>query len=609
MASSNLLLWTFSRSGSPTTPFRFHGHPDAVWARMIPAPANVLGRLSTIVMDFENHVSGTPRNNLHRGIAEFLKLYYEGRTELPADESNGNNPVSRYKVATDSWRQLDEIYKRTGEPSYAAMRDLVAQILPTGKPAHTRDLAAQTIGLCLIDPKQEKHAKLIQANVEQLLSLQRAGGHWSVKFDPNYAITEMQTGESLYALCLAGLGPDHPAVRRGVLALLGRQQEFGGWFDLNPYEQFRTPFRETQWALIALSSLYPSSTPARPGWNSPLGPQPAVLRAESPARLIRDLERIWDVPDAALRQQVLAQLGHESPLVRAAACRTLGRVGDETTISGVASCLGDESKVVRRAAAEAVRRMGNRFSGSRRPGESQAQLRMVAELTRALTSSDDRTRRGATRLFAAHFRDLSQETNLLDPLMQLCGDRDPVVAMQAIKALWKWWYWRADSGVRNRIEDRLIAALAEPRHPWVRRNLIEALYIIGDDNIRYLYQSWVPSLAMAESRRRATAGQHDTVNRLGAKYVAVLEGGNSLAARGGAARDVGILRAACTGGGSAMTSSRCSSTTKWSPGRGCACVSTGGPQSSDPEVGAASFGHSTRRPLGGARAGSYATTG
>ena len=56
-------------------------------------------------------------------------------------------------------------------------------------------------------------------------------------------------------------------------------------------------------------------------------------------------------------------------------------------------------------------------------------------------------------------------------------------------------------GLRNRIEDTLIAGLAEPRHPWVRRNLIEALYIIGDDNIRYLYQNWVPSLAKAESRR------------------------------------------------------------------------------------------------------------
>ena len=135
-------------------PVPFHGHPEALWARMIPAPANVLGRLSTIVMDYENLVAGAPRNNLHRGIAEFLKLYYDGRTELPPDESNGNNPVSRYKVAADSWRQLDEIFRRTGDPAMRATRDLVARLLPTGKPAHTRDLAAQTIGLCLIDPKR-----------------------------------------------------------------------------------------------------------------------------------------------------------------------------------------------------------------------------------------------------------------------------------------------------------------------------------------------------------------------------------------------------------------------------------------------------------------------
>ena len=157
---------------------------------------------------------------------------------------------------------------------------------------------------------------------------------------------------------------------------------------------------------------------------------------------------------------------------------------------------------------------------------------MVALLSRALHSADDRTRRGATRVFAAHFRDLSQETALAEDLLDLCADHDPVVGMQAIKGLWRWWYWRADLSLRNRIEDRLIAALAEPRHPWVRRNLIEALYIIGDDNIRYFYQSWVPSLATAESRRRAIAGQHDTVNRLGGKYVAALERGNQLQREG-----------------------------------------------------------------------------
>ena len=107
------------------------------------------------------------------------------------------------------------LYGRTGEPSDHATRDLIARLLPTGKPAHTRDLAAQTIGLCLIDPRHDKHAELIQANVKKLLALERASGHWSVKFDPNYPITEMQTGESLYALAQAGLEADHPGLRRG----------------------------------------------------------------------------------------------------------------------------------------------------------------------------------------------------------------------------------------------------------------------------------------------------------------------------------------------------------------------------------------------------------
>jgi hypothetical protein len=98
---------------------------------MIPAPANVLSRLSTIVMDYENLVAGWPRDNTHQGIAEFLKLYFDGRTELPPDESNGNNQVSRYKVAADSWRQLDEIFRRTGDTRYEATRDLVARLMPT----------------------------------------------------------------------------------------------------------------------------------------------------------------------------------------------------------------------------------------------------------------------------------------------------------------------------------------------------------------------------------------------------------------------------------------------------------------------------------------------
>jgi HEAT repeat protein len=513
-------------------PVPLAGHPDAVWARMIPAPANVLGRLSTIVMDYENHIAGSPRDNLHRSIAEFLKLYYDGRSELPPDETNGNNPVSRYKVASDSWRQLDEIQRRTGDPRYALTRDVVARLLATGQPKNTRDLAAQTIGLCLLDPPNQRPASLIDANAARLLVLQRPSGHWSVKFDQGYPITEMQTGESLYALAQAGLRPGHAALRRGAIALLGRQQPFGGWFDINPYEQFRTPYRETQWALIALATLYPATNPRARGWNNPLGRQPARLRCDSPATLIRDLERIWDEPDPALVHEMTAALDHELPLVRYAACRALGRGTDLASVAPLAKALADPSKVVRRAAAEALRSIGNRANAACPAGQTPLQKRLVSELARALLSADARTRRGATRIFAAHFRELSQETALLAPLLEAIDDSDPVVAMQAIKGAWRYWYWRSDPILRNHVEDRLLDALARPRHPWVRRNLIEALYIIGDENIRYLYQNWVPALASPDARRRVSEDQHATVNRLGEKFAAALARGNPLLREG-----------------------------------------------------------------------------
>jgi hypothetical protein len=509
-------------------PVPLYGHEGAVWARMIPAPANVLGRLSTILMEYEDRIDGHPRANLHAEVAAFLRLYYDGRDAIPPDESNGNNPVSRYKVAADSWRQLDTLFERTGEARYAQDRDLVARLLATGEPDNTRDLAAQTIGLCRAG--REANADKIAANVERLLSLQRPDGHWSVKFDPDYPITEMQTGESLYALALAGLKPDHPAVRRGVVALLKAQDEFGGWLDPNPYEQFRTPFRETQWALMALSRLYPG--PGTRGWDDPLGPAPQRLRVGSASTLVADLERIWERPGNDLLAQTIAALDHESPVVRLAACEALGRVGDRPELNALVARLGDESKVVRRAAAEAVRRVGNRMERARVPKETLDQVHLVTALEAALESPDDRTRRGASRVFAAHFRDLAQEIDLADALLARLDDADPVVQMQAVKGLWRWWYWRADPGVRERIEDRLIAKLAEPTRPWVRRNLTEALYILGDENIRYYYNNWLPALAHESDRARATEAQHATVNRLAGKYVAALDSGNALQREG-----------------------------------------------------------------------------
>ena len=298
-------------------PVPFHGHPEAVWARMIPAPANVLGRLSTIVMDFENVVAGVRRDNLHRGIAEFLKLYYDGRTDAAPDETNGNNQVSRYKVAADSWRQLDEIFRRTGRcplcghprPRGHAHPDRQARPHPRpGRPDDRPVPDRPKVG-------QARRQDPGQCPAVALAPARRTATGRSSSTRPTRS-PRCRRAKACMPWPSPGCKPEQAAVRRGIVALLSRQQAFGGWFDLNPYEQFRTPFRETQWALIALSRLYPNPKPRPKGWNGPLGPQPAIAAS----RIARDAD---PRPGADLgrarrrsRAALIAQLGHESPLVR-----------------------------------------------------------------------------------------------------------------------------------------------------------------------------------------------------------------------------------------------------------------------------------------------------
>ncbi|MDX2036983.1 MAG: HEAT repeat domain-containing protein [Isosphaeraceae bacterium] len=503
-------------------PVPLHGFPDAVWARMIPAPANVLGRLSTMLMDYENQVAGRPRNDTHRAIGEFLRLYYDGRTELPPDETNGNNPISRYKVAGDSWRQLDELVHRTNDVRFAQTRNLVADLAASGRPDNTRDLAAQTIALATIDPIRRR--SLIDANVRRLLELQRPDGHWSPKFEPDYPHAAMQTGESLVALRLAGLPVDHPAILKGAAALLREQADFGAWFDPSKYEQFRTPFRESQWALIALSTLFPG--PGARGWDAPLGPIGSRIDRSSDSSTIRDLERIWDDPAPAVLDDAIALSRHPNPQVRLAACAALGRIGRTEAIAPLAAALGDPSKLVRRAAAAAVRVVGNRLAANAPPGRSLETNPWLSAIAEALRSDEARTARAAGRIFVAHFRELASEPRVADALLDAFRHADPMVRMAAVKGLWRLWYWQADPTIRGRVEDRLIESLAVDEHPWVRRNVIEALYIIGDENVRYLYKNWVPSLPSQPLRDRVAQAQHGETARLVDKYVQVLRHGS-----------------------------------------------------------------------------------
>jgi hypothetical protein len=178
--------------------------------------------------------------------------------------------------------------------------------------------------------------------------------------------------------------------------------------------------------------------------------------------------------------------------------------------------LGDPSKLVQRTAAWAVRQIYSRHTETD-----------CAKLTAAIGSADDRVRWGATRVFATHFSALARKHEFAAALEGQASDPYLPVRMQALKGLWQFWFWTPDDAVKSKIEDVFLSSIAGPQHPWVEQNLREGIYNIADENIRYLYNNWVPLLARDADRERVIAGRLKIEDRLASKFARVLADGSN----------------------------------------------------------------------------------
>ena len=257
----------------------------------------------------------------------------------------------------------------------------------------------------------------------------------------------MQTGESLYALALAGLEarpPGHaPGDRRaagpaaGVRRLVRRQSlravshAISG--DAVGFDR----------ALIALSQSEAAS--ARAG-TARSGRSPRRFAPIRPASSSATWSEIWDVPG---RRSRAADRSHSLATSRRWCARPLAGRWDASATKRRSPAWPDawatRAKVVRRAAAEALRLMGNRLNGSHRPGETHG----PGSTGRRAVRGPPLGRRSDTPRCHAGLRRPLPRTVAGDGAgrrrcSSVCGDPDPVVAMQAIKGLWRWWYWRAD---------------------------------------------------------------------------------------------------------------------------------------------------------------------
>jgi hypothetical protein len=530
-------------------PRPIYGKTEASWARMIHAPGNVLSRVAYLTNKYDTLLTGDRREELYRGVASYLEMYWPGMTE-PSHESNGNLPrISGFEVAMHNAMLFEDLHKRTGRGRYGELRQQIEQVIVGGKPDDVLDLCWKIDALVWLGPK--KYAGEIRRLAGDLLAHRQADGRWAMPFgleEVQYdfarqkkvvkpiplragmsgpAASDFQTWHAIYALARAGFTLEDRRLKQAFDLALSRQTPSGAWQGNPEYKNFDTPFRDTQYALMAIATLFPGPLShggtkrqnGAFGWDQGAA-LPATFDKRDSAAVVAALDRHWDRPQPAVVSRIRSLLDSPHVIVRAQAAVALGRFADADSAAGLGSRLGDSSKLVQRAAAWSLRQIASRKG-------------VPPAIETALRSPDDRTRWGALRIFNQHFRYLVANWQLGGHLIRIAGT-DPVTAnkLAASQALYQWWYWDASAGHRRAIEESLIAGLGRPEHPWVRRGFQEAYLGVLDDNVRYLYGSWIPRVKRPEDRAAIDAGHKAAVLEQATRFRNAMVSGNSLQREG-----------------------------------------------------------------------------
>ena len=502
-----------------------YGEPNTNWVRIIYTARTEASRLPLIEHDFEQNVThDKPRENFNLPYASFLKIHYKGVTVMPGDEADGCEPdVSPFEIAQQSWHTFDLAYDETHNQDWANERDHVEQLALPYEPKNFIDLSWKI--MLLSEVNREKYASQINTLIDKLYEYETPEGGWPYPFDKKAKPADFISYNAVLALAEAGHRPETDEhLARAVKAMLAAQRPEGSWEGDPVYQGFNTPFRATQFAVMALSTLYPGTTKAK-NWDAAY-PAPATTLAKNDlALLLQQLDQYWDLaPESELRQIRKVLADSDQPLAREAAARALGHMADPGAVPVLIKGLGDPTKMVQTSSAYALRMVL-----SRRQEVAPEGRKLLAA---ALGSPDARTRWGAARVFNQHFRDLTGDSNLLAALERDLNDPVPYVRFEAAGGVWRWYYWQVDKPeVRRGTLEALATRLNNETDGMVRRGLEESIYDLLDENTGYL-SAWVRASSKDEDKDRIIAGYEAAARDQAQVLAKVLREGTPLGREG-----------------------------------------------------------------------------
>ena len=502
-----------------------YGEPGANWVRVIYTARTEASRLPLLANNYEKYVThDPPRKNYNVPYGEYLKIHYKGVTKLPGNEADGCEPdVSPFEIAEQSWQTFNLLHEQTGKDDWLAERDHVLQMALDYKPVNMIDLSWKIMMLAEID--KTKYAPQLNELIDQLYQYENAQGGWPYPFDKTAKPADFISYNAVLALTEAGHRPEtDPKMAIAVNAMLAAQRVEGSWEGDPVYQGFNTPFRATQFAVMALSTLYPGPTKAK-DWDAGYPAPPTRLAKNDLPLLLEQLDQFWDpAPEPVLKQIREVLVSSDQPLAREAAARAIGHMADAGSMPELIKALGDPTKMVQTSAAYAVRMVL-----SRRQDYAPQGSKLLAA---ALNSTDGRTRWGAARVFNQHFRDLTFDPELLAALEKDINDPVPFVRFEAASGLWRWYYWQVDQpDERKSTLETIATRLNTETDPMVRRGLEESVYDLLDENTGYL-SAWVRASAQNTDKQKIEDG-YEAVARDQAQVLAqVLRDGTPLGREG-----------------------------------------------------------------------------
>jgi hypothetical protein len=176
-------------------------------------------------------------------------------------------PINESQTSDAAWIIM-ALDGQTGPDASAPQRAALSKANAWLDAAKPSNLHQDKVLKVLLRTRSEKSREMIQPTIDELFALQRADGGWSQTV-PKPKSDAFATGQTLYALSLAGYTANRPEIKRGIDFLVATQAPDGSW----PMNSRSTPdgspgsaklltpitCAASSWATLGLAKLTPKS--------------------------------------------------------------------------------------------------------------------------------------------------------------------------------------------------------------------------------------------------------------------------------------------------------------------------------------------------------------